>query len=170
MLFSEIVYCGAVLRNVKVLCERKIKNVFGKTVSASSNWRTLGSWLILRQKYLPVHMSRLKALMSKSRSPMFAAWKSSGWSNIESAILNAAQMFPDMTWCESCWLLLFLCRLNAVRKLLAASLQQKMKCQELNTWYWNFCLNSAKTWLPLLRGCNLAGDGPLNKIMALHLL
>lgn len=159
MLFSEIIYCHAVLRNVKVLCGKKkiSKTSSIKRFTASSIWRTLGSWLVLGQKYLPVHMSRLKALMSKSRSPMFAAWKSSGWSIIESAILNAAQMFPDMTWCESCRLLLFLCRLSAVRKLLAASLQQQMKCQELNTWYCrNFayillkpsCLyQEATTWL-----------------------
>ena len=74
-----------------------------------------------------VHISRLKALMSKSRSPMLAAWKSSGWSSMDRAILRAAQMFPDMTWCKNCRLLLFLCRLSAVRKLLAASLQEQQK-------------------------------------------
>ena len=68
-------------------------------------------------------MSRLKAFMSRSRSPMLAAWKSSGWSIMDRAILSAAQMFPDITWWDSWWLLLFLCRLRAVRKLPAASLE-----------------------------------------------
>lgn len=68
-------------------------------------------------------MSRLKAFMRRSRSPMLAAWKSSGWSIMERAMRRAAQMFPDITWWESWRLLLFLCRLRAVRKLLAASLR-----------------------------------------------
>ena len=54
---------------------------------------------------------------------MLAAWKSSGWSIMDRAILSAAQMFPDITWWDSWWLLLFLCRLRAVRKLPAASLE-----------------------------------------------
>lgn len=72
-------------------------------------------------------MSRLNAFMRRSKSPMLAAWKSSGWSIMERAIRRAAQMFPDMTWCESCRLRLFRCRLRAVRKLLAASLKDKGK-------------------------------------------
>lgn len=40
--------------------------------------------------------SKLKALRRTSRSPRLAAWKSSGWSIRESAILRAAQMFPEM--------------------------------------------------------------------------
>lgn len=47
------------------------------------------------------HMSRLKARMRRSRSPIFAAWKSSGWSIMDRAILRAAQMFPDITWWDS---------------------------------------------------------------------
>lgn len=69
-----------------------------------------------------LHTSRLKARMRRSRSPIFAAWKSSGWSIMDNATLRAAQMFPDITWWD-CWRLrLFLWRLRAVRKLLAASL------------------------------------------------
>lgn len=72
-------------------------------------------------------MSRLKARMSRSKSPMFAAWKSSGWSSMDKAILRAAQMFPDITW-WACWRLrLFLWRLKAVRKLLAASLGKQQE-------------------------------------------
>lgn len=68
------------------------------------------------------HISMLNALIRWSKSPMFAAWKSSGWSIMDRAILRAAQMFPDITWWD-CWRLwLFLWRLKAVRKLLAASL------------------------------------------------
>ena len=68
------------------------------------------------------HMSMLKARMRWSRSPMLAAWKSSGWSIRERAMRSAAQMLPDITCCASWLLRLFLWRLSAVRKLLAASL------------------------------------------------
>ena len=100
---------------------------------------TLGFWLLGRnwrlsegkgrcycQSLPPVpQMSRLKAFMRRSRSPMFAAWKSSAWSIMDKAILRAAQMFPDITWWD-CWRLrLFLWRLKAVRKLLAASLGKR---------------------------------------------
>lgn len=68
--------------------------------------------------------SKLKALRRTSRSPRLAAWKSSGWSIRERAILRAAQIFPEMAgWGTCCWFLLFLCKLRAVRKLLTASLR-----------------------------------------------
>lgn len=41
-----------------------------------------------------------KALISRSRSPMLAAWNSSGRSIIEMAIRKAAQMLADIC----CWL------------------------------------------------------------------
>lgn len=65
------------------------------------------------------HMSMLKALMRRSRSPILAAWKSSGISMRDRAMRRAAQMLLDMTW----WLLFFLCWCRAVRKLLTASLK-----------------------------------------------
>ena len=68
--------------------------------------------------------SKLKALRRTSRSPRLAAWKSSGWSIRERAILRAAQIFPEIAgWGTCCWFLLFLCKLRAVRKLLTASLR-----------------------------------------------
>lgn len=46
---------------------------------------------------------------------------------MDRAILRAAQIFPDITWC-ACWRLrLFLWRLKAVKKLLAASLGSKVR-------------------------------------------
>lgn len=68
----------------------------------------------------------MKALRRTSKSPRLAAWKSSGWSISDRAILRAAQMLPEMAgWGTCCWFLLFLCKLRAVRKLLTASLQRE---------------------------------------------
>lgn len=74
--------------------------------------------------FLFLQGSKLKARRRTSRSPRLAAWKSSGWSIRESAILRAAQIFPEIAgWGTCCWFLLFLCKLRAVRKLLTASLR-----------------------------------------------
>ncbi len=87
------------------------------------------------------HMSMLKALIRRSRSPTLAAWKSSGWFMRERAIRRAAQMLLDITW----WLLLFLCWCRAVRKLFTASLQEKREVKhaniKLNVFFSAFCFN-----------------------------
>lgn len=64
-----------------------------------------------------------KALISRSRSPMLAAWNSSGRSIMEMAIRRAAQMLADICWWLQRWLRL--CWFRAVRKLLTASLQEQ---------------------------------------------
>lgn len=46
--------------------------------------------------FLFLQGSKLKARRRTSRSPRLAAWKSSGWSIRESAILRAAQIFPEI--------------------------------------------------------------------------
>lgn len=95
----------------------------------ASGYKSQSEWKgkMLRSLTLISQMSRLKARMSRSKSPMLAAWKSSGWSSMDKAILRAAQMFPDITCWHCCRLRLFLWRLKAVRKLLAASLQKQQR-------------------------------------------
>ncbi len=89
------------------------------------------------------HMSMLKALIRRSRSPTLAAWKSSGWFMRERAIRRAAQMLLDITW----WLLLFLCWCRAVRKLFTASLQEKREVKHANIKLKVFFQPSALTYL-----------------------
>lgn len=103
------------------VCTTLLRALWASGYKSQSEWKGK----MLQSLMLITQMSRLKARMSRSKSPMLAAWKSSGWSSMDKAILRAAQMFPDIT-CWHCWRLrLFLWRLKAVRKLLAASLQKQ---------------------------------------------